>query len=223
VTWEKVPQKTRFSNGMGGTVPNVYPGQINAIDTWLGLQKGKRFNGEQVRSFFKEVPPHFFRERKRTSLLKKGSIIIVDKSITYDYQDLKSKFYFDVERERPWWEILILEPRDPGLYGDYAQYLKNIVNNGNYKRSKEILFSTIHSAKGLEASNVVLNTDWTYKPYNTYRESLTGRDDELRVFYVGTTRTKNNLYLYVPDFSWGEYKGNRHNNFLDSIKRAQQI
>ena len=32
------------------------------------------------------------------------------------------------------------------------------------------------------------------------------KDDEMRIFYVGATRTKHNLFLYQPDFTYGEYK-----------------
>jgi superfamily I DNA/RNA helicase len=44
------------------------------------------------------------------------------------------------------------------------------------------------------------------------------REDELRIFYVGITRTKHNLFLYQPDFSFGEYKGMKHNNFWNKIR-----
>jgi len=101
---------------------------------------------------------------------------------------------------------------------DYIQYLKNIVENGNYKKSKRILLSTIHGAKGLESANTVLNCDWPRLPYETYCKGGKDRDDELRVFYVGTTRTKYNLFLYQPDFSFGEYKGMKHNNFWNKIR-----
>ena len=72
--------------------------------------------------------------------------------------------------------------------------------------------------KGLEAANTILNSDWTYKPYETYCKGEKDRDDEIRVFYVGITRTKYNLFLYQPDFSLGEYRGMKHNNFWNKIR-----
>ena len=60
-----------------------------------------------------------------------------------------------------------------------------------------IKLSTIHGTKGGEAENVVLLTDLTYAAIQSSQV-----DDLHRVFYVGVTRTKNNLYLIDPeDFS----------------------
>ena len=92
------------------------------------------------------------------------------------------------------------------------------MENGNYKKSKRILLSTIHGAKGLESANTVLNCDWPRLPYETYCRGKKDRDEELRVFYVGVTRTKYNLFLYQPDFTFGEYKGMKHNNFWNKIR-----
>ena len=50
--------------------------------------------------------------------------------------------------------------------------------------------STIHSAKGMEAEHVVLLTDLTTRVQQT---AETSPDDEVRVFYVGMTRSKNIL------------------------------
>jgi len=58
-----------------------------------------------------------------------------------------------------------------------------------------IKLSTIHSAKGGEADNVVLYSDISPQSYNTM---IKYPDDEARVFYVGMTRAKNNLHLVVP-------------------------
>ena len=55
--------------------------------------------------------------------------------------------------------------------------------------------STIHSAKGGEATNILLILDNT----KTIREATEKNDDkhdeEHRVWYVGVTRTKQNLYI----------------------------
>ena len=58
-----------------------------------------------------------------------------------------------------------------------------------------IELSTIHAAKGGEAENVVLLTDLTE---NTMRSYERNPDDENRLFYVGATRTKENLHLVEP-------------------------
>jgi len=217
LTWEKIDDSNGGSTGAErGTTPNVPPDQIQGIETWTLLQKGDRILGEKIREFYKIIPPTLIRDRKKTSLVQKDSIILKDKQ--YNYNDLKSNFYFDANIDAPWYEILNLKPRNGEHYVDYIQYLKNIMDNGNYKKSKHILLSTIHGAKGLESANTVLNCDWPRLPYDTYCKGEKDRDDEIRVFYVGTTRTKYNLFLYQPDFSLGEHKGKKHNNFWNKVR-----
>lgn len=62
-------------------------------------------------------------------------------------------------------------------------------------KKPRIKVSTIHGAKGGEADNVVLFTDMSLKTYNNMVDRY---DDELRVFYVGVTRAKKNLYIVQP-------------------------
>ena len=61
-------------------------------------------------------------------------------------------------------------------------------------KQPRIVLSTIHSAKGGEADNVILFSDMAQR---TYKEMQKTPDNERRVFYVGTTRTKNNLNIIV--------------------------
>lgn len=53
-----------------------------------------------------------------------------------------------------------------------------------------IRLSTIHAAKGHEADQVVLLTDMTNRVIQSTEKNA---DDEVRVFYVGMTRSKNAL------------------------------
>ena len=217
LTWETIEKSNGVESGAErGTTPNVPTDQIQSIETWMTLQKGNKISGKETKEFYKTIPPTLIRDRKKTSLIRTDSIILKDGQ--YGYGDLKSKFYLDANINVPWFEILNLKTHNGEYYADYIQYLKNIMENGNYKKSKRILLSTIHGAKGLESANTILNCDWPYLPYRTYCKGRKDRDDELRVFYVGITRTKYNLFLYQPDFSFGEYKGMRHNNFWNKIR-----
>ena len=66
------------------------------------------------------------------------------------------------------------------------------------------ILSTIHGSKGLEYDNVYLMDvqDGIFPEKvltdtkNTDEESLNIYEEERRLFYVGTTRAKNNLYLF---------------------------
>ena len=58
-----------------------------------------------------------------------------------------------------------------------------------------ITINTIHSVKGGECDNVVILSDISPR---TYDEMEKDYDNECRVFYVGVTRAKQNLYIVEP-------------------------
>ena len=60
------------------------------------------------------------------------------------------------------------------------------------KWNPQVLVSTIHHVKGGEARNVAIMLDTTRKTKGNVFHDI---DEELRVLYVGVTRTKENLYL----------------------------
>lgn len=61
----------------------------------------------------------------------------------------------------------------------------------------KIKLSTIHSAKGAEADNVIIYTDVSPATYEHIDE-----DKEHRVWYVGITRAKKMLYIIEPQTSY---------------------
>ena len=58
-----------------------------------------------------------------------------------------------------------------------------------------VKLSTIHAAKGGEADNVLLILDNTKTIRESTERSEDKADEENRVWYVGVTRTKQNLYI----------------------------
>jgi superfamily I DNA/RNA helicase len=75
-------------------------------------------------------------------------------------------------------------------------YILSMLRSGEKITKKpRIKLSTIHSAKGGEATNVVLLTDIPYRTWKSYEKSP---DDDTRVFYVGLTRAKENLHIIQP-------------------------
>lgn len=58
-----------------------------------------------------------------------------------------------------------------------------------------IRISTIHGAKGAEATNVVVLPDMAYR---TFLEMEKAGDDEHRVWYVAVSRARQNLFLLEP-------------------------
>jgi superfamily I DNA/RNA helicase len=100
--------------------------------------------------------------------------------------DLKEFGYSHTQR---WFEVFETEPED-------SLYIRNMMEAGE-ELSKEarVKLSTIHSAKGGEADNVLLIMDNTKTIREATEKSLDKEDEEHRVWYVGVTRTKQNLYI----------------------------
>ena len=81
--------------------------------------------------------------------------------------------------------------------------MRQIIRRGyDLNRKANLRLSTIHGAKGGESQNVVLFTDISKRIVD---EMAVNRDDERRVFYVGMTRAKENLFI-IPSTSQYEFE-----------------
>ena len=75
-------------------------------------------------------------------------------------------------------------------------YLRSMLANGeDLSKKPRIKVSTIHGAKGGEATNVVLYLNQTNNTMKAAGKSVTKKDEEYRVWYVAVTRTMQKLYL----------------------------
>ena len=75
-------------------------------------------------------------------------------------------------------------------------YLRSMLANGeDLSKKPRIKVSTIHGAKGGEATNVVLFLNQTINTMKAAKKSVTKQDEEYRVWYVAVTRTMKKLYL----------------------------
>ena len=76
---------------------------------------------------------------------------------------------------------------------DTKLYIKSLLDSGDdLMKKSRIKVSTIHGVKGEECENVVLFTDLEKIIYDS---ALSNPDPEHRLFFVGVTRTKENLYI----------------------------
>jgi len=100
--------------------------------------------------------------------------------------DLKEFGYSHTQR---WYEVFETEPED-------SLYIRDMLQSGE-KLSEEarVKLSTIHSAKGGEAENVLLILDNTKTIREAVDKSPDKEDEENRIWYVGVTRAKQNLYI----------------------------
>jgi superfamily I DNA/RNA helicase len=100
--------------------------------------------------------------------------------------DLKEFGYSITQR---WYEVFETHPEE-------SLYIRLMRQNGEeLSKTPRVKLSTIHAAKGGEADNVLLILDNTKKIRESVEKNDDKRDEEHRVWYVGVTRTKQNLYI----------------------------
>jgi len=100
--------------------------------------------------------------------------------------DLKEFGYSPIQ---PWFEVFETEPED-------SLYIRDMLQSGEeLSKDPRVKLSTIHAAKGGEADNVLLILDNTKTIREAIEKSQDKEDEENRVWYVGVTRTKQNLYI----------------------------
>ena len=88
-----------------------------------------------------------------------------------------------------WYEVFKSDPEE-------NLYIREMLRNEQkLSEPARVKLSTIHAAKGGEATNVLIILDNTKKIREAMDRSEDKRDEENRVWYVGVTRTKQNLFI----------------------------
>ncbi|MCU9815025.1 ATP-dependent helicase [Paraclostridium sp. AKS73] len=109
-------------------------------------------------------------------------------------------------------------------YLDHIEKVKSeIVENRNNKNSEGVIFTTMHSAKGLEFPYVYIigvneGTIPHEKSYDIEDEEKrkSAIEEERRLFYVGITRAQDELHISSPKTKYG--KKVFVSRFIDNIK-----
>ena len=88
-----------------------------------------------------------------------------------------------------WFDVFTVDPEE-------CLYIREMLSYGEkLSKGARVQLSTIHSAKGGQATNVLLILDNTKTIREAQEKSQDKYDEEQRVWYVGVTRTKQNLYI----------------------------
>jgi DNA helicase-2/ATP-dependent DNA helicase PcrA len=88
------------------------------------------------------------------------------------------------------------------------------------ERSDSPTLLTLHAAKGLEFAQVfIIGLDEGLLPHSRSRDDPEEMAEERRLFYVGLTRAKNNLYLVRAErrSTFGSFEGSESSRFIDDI------
>lgn len=153
-----------------------------AIVYWERLRKGQNVVGSEARYVVDAVAVG-------QGITKEGRQRFLKANRSREYSLSELRQVADLTIDGPWFEALTkILPAD-------RQYLRQIIREFGAKaltNEPNLRLSTIHAAKGAEADHVVLLTEITPR---VLEKLHTHRDQERRVFYVGVTRTKEQLTI----------------------------
>ena len=150
-----------------------------AATAWEQLRQGQLVSYKQIESISKYMTSKNWHKKKIKGMTKESF---------YGIDQLVKDYGLQVKTV--WFEAF----DDAGQ--TKVDYLRKMRKNGERLNERpRIELSTIHGAKGGEAQNVVLLTDLTQNTMKGYERDP---DDENRLFYVGATRTKENLHIIEP-------------------------
>jgi superfamily I DNA/RNA helicase len=163
---------------------------IEAIVSWTRLQKGEKVSGARVDTIYSFMDSTRIKRGHGTF---KGS-----HTEMYNINNLIHSFGLRENiggdlftKTLHWYDVLNAKGIRKRI-----RYLRAVMRDGHKLDDKpRIEVSTIHASKGGERDNVMLLTDLSYGPYKSSKDTQQGRDDELRVFYVGATRAKKQLVI----------------------------
>ena len=158
-----------------------------AIIDWEKLRQGASLEYSKIEKIFSFISPKNLEKEKMLGMVKDSF---------YNINQLKKDF--GLRTDAVWYEGLDQAPIRK------VEYIRKMRSNGEQLNKKpRILLSTIHGVKGGEAQNVVLLTDLSLNTQKGYERNP---DDENRLFYVGATRTKENLHIIEPKDFYKSYQ-----------------
>lgn len=170
-----------FESRGGGLDPGIF----EAIKVWEQLCAGNKISAEQV-----GVVANWMTARTGIQHGFKGKLKELPKTESFDLKTLRERHGFLRSYAEPWSIVL------DRIEDNVREYLLLAFANGEKLTGQaRIRIDTIHSVKGGEADNVVLQTDMAYRTSNEMEKSP---DDEHRVWYVAVTRARANLYVMSP-------------------------
>tara|TARA_R110000824_G_scaffold393616_1_gene592862 strand:+ start:3956 stop:5431 length:1476 start_codon:yes stop_codon:yes gene_type:complete len=157
----------------------------NAVNGWEQLRKGKEVSGGVARKIYSYM--------SAGKQIRRGfkKLPTLDDAEFVDLNSLIKNHGLLATSEMIWSQAMDKIPET-----DRA-YVTALLRRGEkFNASPRITVSTIHGSKGGEADNVVLLTDLSPAAENDMRINP---DDMHRVFYVGVTRARQNLYIVDPE------------------------
>jgi DNA helicase II / ATP-dependent DNA helicase PcrA len=165
---------------------------LTAFNTWKALQNNTEVSLPDVKVMYQYIKSGEYGIARGFKKMKGA-----DEEKKYSYQELSQEWGLNTNIETPW-DIAL-----NGIGDQELVYMRQIIRRGyDLGKKSNLRLSTIHGAKGGESQNVVLFTDISKRIVD---DMAVNRDDERRVFYVGMTRAKENLFI-IPSTSQYEFE-----------------
>jgi superfamily I DNA/RNA helicase len=169
----------RYKGGQNELLPADL---LKAYRIWTRLNSGASVSGEEAQRVIK----NFLRKKQVKRGFGEGKLL--DKVFTVTLEELQKDHGLLVAGS---WEHLHMSDQQ-------KNYIKLLLKNGdNLTTDSKIELSTIHGAKGRECKNVILYIDFGSEDENDFlaREADKDADKIHRLYFVGVTRAKQNLYV----------------------------
>ena len=168
-----------------------------AVNGWEQLRKGREVTGAVARTIYSymSTKDRLKRGFKKLPALGDEDMVTLDQLIAdhglMELVHIVGTAWLESDiRDCIWHEAM------DNLPSAERAYITALLRRGEkFNAEPRIKVSTIHGSKGGEADNVVLFTDLSTASEEAFRKDP---DDTHRVFYVGVTRAKENLYLVEP-------------------------
>ena len=186
--------------------------KLNDVD----LTKGDWLILTRTKSLWKPIPPFLKRKGLYFNTVEGNSI---GKTLYEDIQtweeliqgvtlpDIKRQRLEELTGEKNFNIHLSWDEAFKNVASAKRQYMKAMLLNGeDLSKPPRIKVSTIHGAKGGEATNVVLFLNQTANTIKGSKKSQAKQEEEFRVWYVGVTRTIENLFLIKCKNKLKEFK-----------------
>lgn len=167
--------------------PSIDPDMVQAAATWVDLQKDRPVELGDARTMYKYIAANTGIKRGFKKLENFGE----EDALPVTMRELRDAGGLLVSPDLPWHDALDKIPA-----GDMA-YMRAARRHGERLRGGKprVRLSTIHSAKGGEADQVVLMKEIAARTHFEMSKSSAKEDEERRVWYVGATRAKQSLTL----------------------------
>ena len=124
---------------------------------------------------------------------------ILDEKEEKECKDFMGNEHFN--RKLNWYDVFVAASEKD------IRYIRLMLENGeDLDQDARIFMSTIHAIKGGEQDNVILSLHQGSTIQKAIKRSVEKRDEEHRVWYVGITRARNNLYKLKSKNKLKEYK-----------------